>query len=151
MTHAAAASDRRGFSPRALGEIAVRCADVARQTAFYRDVIGLNVFAERPRPPLGTIVFFDLGPSFGGHRQVLALFPQDAELPPHDGARHRAGPLHHIALAVTLDDQTQIKAWFARIGQAFHVVDFDWVGWRGIFTHDPEGNMVELVAARPNP
>ena len=36
------------------------------------------------------------------------------------------------------------------IGQPYRVEHFGWVGWRGIFTDDPEGNTVELVAFDPS-
>ncbi len=65
---------RRTFQPRALGEIAIRCADIGAMAAFYEDVIG----------------------------------------------------------------------------QPYRVEHFGWVGWRGIFTDDPEGNTVELVAFDPS-
>jgi len=39
--------------------------------------------------------------------------------------------------------------WHEEIGQPFRVEHFGWVGWRGIFTEDPEGNTVELVAFDP--
>ena len=34
---------QRGFTVRALGEVAIRCADLAAMTGFYRDVLGLSV------------------------------------------------------------------------------------------------------------
>ncbi len=36
--------------------------------------------------------------------------------------------------------------WYDQIDQPYRVEQFGWVGWRGIFTQDPEGNTVELVA-----
>ena len=46
--------------------------------------------------------------------------------------------------------------WYDQHDQPYHVEEFSWIGWRGIFTTDPEGNTVELVAhspslERPNP
>ncbi|WP_254439281.1 VOC family protein [Ruegeria arenilitoris] len=35
-------SENRGFQPRALGEIAIRCADMGAMVTFYEDVIGLT-------------------------------------------------------------------------------------------------------------
>jgi len=37
-------------------------------------------------------------------------------------------------------------AWYAANGLPYRVEHFGWVGWRGVFTEDPEGNTVELVA-----
>lgn len=139
------ASGGRGFSVRALGEIAIRCADLERMTAFYRDVIGLNVLSDGYRK---GIVFFDLGESYGGHTAVLALFGREADqAAPGTGAR---SSLHHLALTVDASEQASVVAWYEAQGLDYRVQDFDWIGWRGIFTTDPEGNMVELVAKLPD-
>jgi len=141
-------SESPGFTVRALGEIAIRCRDIAAMERFYREVIGLVPFAGSPD---SGIVFFDLGESHGGHTAVLALFAHDAgrvEIhpragPPEAGAR---SSLHHLALAVDAAEQDAAIAWYERQGLAYSVQDFDWIGWRGVFTADPEGNTVELVA-----
>jgi catechol-2,3-dioxygenase len=133
------ATGERGFRVRALGEIAIRCADIERMAAFYRDVIGLTVLSGDHGD---GIVFFSLGESYGGHTAVLALFR-------HDAGRPEAGAwssLHHLALAVDRTEQAAVMDWYDRHGLDYTVQDFDWIGWRGIFTTDPEGNTVELVA-----
>ena len=141
----------RGFRVRALGEIAVRCRDLAAMEAFYRDVIGLELLAERD----GGITFFRIGAGYGGHTTVLALFALDASVRPglhHTGADVVTGgrsSLHHLALSVGWDEQEAAMRWYERLGQPYRVEMFDWIGWRGIFTEDPEGNTVELVAADP--
>lgn len=63
------------FKVAALGEIAIRCADLSAMTAFYRDTLGLSQLEDGGAD---GIVFFDLGPGFQGHRTVLALFRHDA-------------------------------------------------------------------------
>jgi catechol 2,3-dioxygenase-like lactoylglutathione lyase family enzyme len=139
----------RGFQVRALGEIAIRCRDFAAMEAFYRDVIGLPVL-EAFRDE--GIVFFGLGESYGGHTQVLALFRPDAgrpELHPVAEERPETGTrssLHHIALAVDTSEQGAICTWYDKQGLDYRVQDFGWIGWRGIFAADPDGNTVELVA-----
>ena len=143
----------RGFAVRALGEIAIRCADIGRMEAFYRDVIGLEILSGGHRE---GITFFTLGESYGGHTAVLALFAHDAaqravhpaDGPPEAGAR---SSLHHLALAVDAAEQQAAIDWFERLGLECRVEDFDWIGWRGVFTKDPEGNTVELVAKVDKP
>ena len=139
----------RGFRPRALGEIAIRCADMDAMTAFYRDVIGLEPLDGNAS---GDIRFFKIAEGFGGHTTVLALFRHDAgrpdlhpsgEDPLETGAR---SSLHHIALSLPFAEQDAVIAWYDQIGQPYNVQVFGWIGWRGIFTKDPEGNTVELVA-----
>jgi len=139
----------RGFRPRALGEIAIRCHDIAAMAAFYRDVIGLKPL----RAVDGEgIVFFEIAPGHGGHTTVLALFHHSvgrvelhatSEAAPETGAR---SSLHHIALSLPFSEQQGVMDWYDSLGIEYRVQVFDWIGWRGIFTMDPEGNTVELVA-----
>lgn len=143
-----------GFRPRALGEIAIRCADLDAMCAFYGEALGLERMSGRPRD---GIVFFRIGDGLAGHTTVLALFhhtvgtrpglhPSGAETP-QTGAR---SSLHHLALSLPYEEQEAAMAWYDKIGQPYRVETFGWVGWRGIFTQDPEGNTVELVAYHPS-
>src|SRR5206468_5141615 len=83
-------------SVRGLGEIALRVRNLEAMTAFYRDVIGLEVMRESK-----SSVFFRIADGVEGHTQVLALFDQSIE--PY-GAEGRAGiepraetsTLHHV-------------------------------------------------------
>lgn len=144
----------RGFQVRALGEIAIRCRDIAAMERFYRDIIGLSVLSGGHRE---GIVFFTLGESFGGHSAVLALFAHDATqraMHPEDAGAPVTGArssLHHLALALPASEQAAAEAWFRTQGIACHIEHFDWIGWRGLFVQDPEGNTVELVAKVKDP
>ena len=143
----------RGFTVRALGEIAIRCIDLDAMVAFYRDVIGLEPIND---PDNGRIVFLRIADGFEGHTAVLALFRHDIE----GAGRTRAGEeppatgpgssLHHIALSLPWDEQQAVIEWYENLGPKYYVETFDWVGWRGVFTFDPDGNTVELVAKDPN-
>jgi len=142
----------RGFTVRALGEIAIHCVDYPAMVAFYRDVIGLAPMRD---PEGAPIAFFRIAEGFGGHTAVLALFRHDTE----GAGRVRAGDrppatgpgssLHHIALSLPWNEQDAVIAWYEALGLRYHVETFDWVGWRGVFTVDPDGNTVELVAKEP--
>ncbi|MEM7319354.1 MAG: VOC family protein [Pseudomonadota bacterium] len=141
-------SDERGFRPRALGEIAIRCADMAPMVEFYEDILGLERLSGNEN---SAIVFFRIGDGFAGHTAVLALF--------HDAAGARtdgqpitgaASSLHHIALSLPFDEQDAVMRWYARLDRPYRVERFGWIGWRGVFTKDPEGNTVELVAYDPS-
>ncbi len=140
----------RNFAVRGLGEIAIRCDDVAKMMAFYRDVIGLELLSGDAE---SDVVFFKIAEGFEGHTCVLALFAKDAggrpglhplsTDAPETGAR---SSLHHLALNVPFAEQDAVMAWYDSLGQAYRVERFGWIGWRGVFTLDPEGNTVELVA-----
>jgi len=143
-------SDDRGFHPRALGEIAIRCADMAAMVTFYEEVIGLKRLIGDHN---SAITFFRIAEGFEGHTQVLALFHHTAA--PWAGlhptgvgtpATGAGSSLHHIALSLPFKEQEAAMRWYDQIGQPYRVEQFGWIGWRGIFTEDPEGNTVELVA-----
>ena len=131
----------RGFSVLGLGEIAIRCRDLAAMTTFYRDVIGLEVLADR-----GGLIFFRLPNGVAGHTAVLALFDEsrNPERPSPDMQR---STLHHLALTVTQEGQQAACRWFDTHGVEWRSDEFAWIGWRGVFVTDPDGNQVELVAA----
>ena len=83
---------------------------------------------------------------------ILALFRPDAgrpalhhhtDEPPVAGKR---SSLHHLALNVDVEDQEAIISWLASHDLPCQSQVFGWIGWRGIFTEDPEGNTVEFVA-----
>ena len=140
----------RGFNVRALGEIAIRCADMPAMVDFYERVIGLERLSGDAN---SAIVFFKIAPGFQGHTTVLALFDhQTAPRPglhPTSANRPETGgrsSLHHLALSLPFEEQDAVMAWCDALGQPYRVEHFGWIGWRGVFTQDPEGNTVELVA-----
>ncbi|MCY3879016.1 MAG: VOC family protein [Rhodobacteraceae bacterium] len=141
---------KRGFRVRGLGEIAVRCGDLERMAAFYGDVIGLERMSGHDSE---GIVFFHVAEGFAGHTQILALF--DKSYVPRPGlhpigteapATGAASSLHHLAFSLPAHEQEAVMLWYDAKGLPYRVEYFDWIGWRGVFTEDPEGNTVELVA-----
>lgn len=147
----------RPFTPRALGEIAIRCRDFAAMQDFYGRVLGLARVEPGERGGYGDgLVFYRLGESFGGHVAVLALFSGgqpgvsmsggDTQVPLQAGLR---SSLHHLALSLPWDEQEAAAEWLRQQGFDARFETFRWAGWRGLFTRDPDGNTVELVAASP--
>ncbi|MEM6743346.1 MAG: VOC family protein [Pseudomonadota bacterium] len=140
-----------GFRVGGLGEVAIRCRDLDAMEAFYADVIGLERLSRRD----GGIVFFRIAEGFAGHTAVLALFdasgPRGRGAPGAELETGARSSLHHLALSLTAEAQDAAVAWYERIGRPHRIEDFAWIGWRGVFTQDPEGNTVELVAAVGKP
>lgn len=143
---------QRGFTVRALGEIAIRCIDLDAMVAFYRDVIGLEPMND---PENGELVVFRIAEGFAGHTTVLALFRHNIEGAGNTRAGtepQASGPgslLHHLALSLPWEEQDAVIAWYKTLDIENQVETFSWVGWRGVFTKDPDGNSVELVAKEP--
>ena len=139
-----------GFCIRGLGEIAIRCDDLGRMTAFYGNVLGLKQMEGNVSD---GIVFFRIAEGFGGHTQVLALFDKryasrPGQRPAGTGApvTGASSSLHHLAFSLPYREQEAVMRWYGEQGLPFRVQTFGWVGWRSVFTEDPEGNTVELVA-----
>ena len=65
---------------RFLVELGLRVNDLARMSAFYRDVVGLDVFKEDP-----GYVFFRVAEAVEGHPQLIVLFDRDSKVDPRAG------------------------------------------------------------------
>ncbi|QHQ37239.1 VOC family protein [Algicella marina] len=138
------------FTIRDLGEVAIRCGEIGPMFAFYRDIIGLEVL----RAPESGIGFFRICTGYAGHTCVLALFAAEAGAAAFAGTTGAVtagshSSLHHLALTVDYGEQDEAVAWYRRHGLEPVVQEFPWIGWRGVFVQDPEGNTVELVAKDP--
>jgi catechol 2,3-dioxygenase-like lactoylglutathione lyase family enzyme len=132
-----------GCRVKALGEIAIRCRDVAAMARFYGDVVSLERLEGNHH---NDLVFFKIADGYAGHTAILALFPAE---PGGDVGTGPVSSLHHIALTVAWQDQALITSHFDEIGQDYWIEEFAWVSWRGVFTRDPDGNAVEFVAHDP--
>lgn len=116
--------------------------DLARATAFYRDVLGLA-------PMKGDGERFQAFDS--GANRVLLLFkrggtlvpqpvPSGGVIPPHDGS----GPLH-LAFAIGASDYDAWCAWLIARRVAIES-ETQWErGGRSVYFRDPDQHLVELV------
>jgi len=133
------------FSIDDLGEVAIRCHDLAAMTAFYRDIVGLELIEGDYRD---SIVFLRVGDGFAGHTSVVALFSaEDDEDAEPDLADGPGSSLHHLALTVRAEDLAPAVAWYRAHGLEPETAEHSWIGWNSVYVKDPEGNTVELVAA----
>jgi catechol-2,3-dioxygenase len=124
-----------------LGEVAIRCRDLAAMTAFYRDIVGLEVIEGDYSD---TIVFLRVGEGFAGHTQVVALFTATDDDVPEGGG---GSSLHHLALTVRAEDLAPALAWYRAHGLEPTTAEHRWIGWDSVYVKDPECNTVELVAS----
>ncbi len=126
---------------RDLGEVAIRCHDLAAMTAFYSNVVGLEVIEGDYSD---SIVFLRVGEGFAGHTSVVALFTAEGDDEPEAG---EGSSLHHLALTVKAEELPPALAWYQAHGLEPWTSEHRWIGWDSVYVKDPEGNTVELVAS----
>lgn len=123
------------LSPLRIGAASLRVRDLARMSAYYRDVIGLSVLAS-------GLTGVTLGTSAGA---LLMLEPKpDAAIEPASSAG-----LFHIAFL--MPSRKDLARWLVMIarnqtpltGFADHSVS------EAVYLQDPEGNGIEVYADRP--
>lgn len=127
-----------------IGEIALRVQDLDRMQSFYEDVVGLELMRR-----FEDIAFFNIAAGVGGHTQILALFDRSDrdDYTPPEQAR---STLDHLAFEILLSAWDDERDRLAMNGIDVRETVFEWVQWRSLFFHDPEGNQVELVAYDPS-
>jgi extradiol dioxygenase family protein len=119
---------------RLLGELALRVNDLAKMLAFYRDVVGLDVWRE-----YADCVFFRIADGVEGHPQTLVLFDRNVEVD------HERSTIDHFAFVIGLEDYDDRRRQLERRGMEVWQKEFPRFHWRSLFIADPEGNTVEFV------
>ena len=117
------------------GELALRVNDLPNMKAFYRDVVGLEIFDE----PESWLVFFKIGEAIAGHPQLFALFHRDVEV------GQPQTTLDHFAFLIDVETYEAERDRLESAGVAVHPKTFPRYHWRSLFFYDPEGNTVEFV------
>ncbi len=118
-----------------MAEVGLRVHDLARMTDFYRDLVGLDVFAEGP-----GYVFFRVAAAVEGHPQLIVLFDRDTRV---DAA---TSTLDHLAFLINLNDYDDQRRRLENLGISVVPKEFPERHWRSLFFTDPDGNTVEFVA-----
>lgn len=126
-------------SVRLLGEVALRVNDLPTMRAFYRDVVGLEVWRDED-----GFVFFRVAEGVEGHPQALVLFDRDVDV-----SRERS-TLDHLAFVIDLEDHDARRAQLEQMGLQVSPKEFPFFHWRSLFVRDPEGNTVEFVCHDPS-
>ena len=90
------------------------------------------------------MVFFEIAPGYAGHTQVFVLFARGIEV------SAERSTVDHIAFTIDLERYDSERTRLTALGLSVEVAQHDWVKWRSLYVHDPEGNEVELVCFDPN-
>src|SRR5262249_52478701 len=119
---------------------AIRVNDMERSVAFYRDVVGLEVYSDQ-RP---LLVFLKIADGVEGHPQIFGIFDRETEV------GQPTTTLDHFAFSIELVDYASEKARLEELGIELFVREFPHFHWRSFFFADPDGNLVEFVAYDPS-
>jgi catechol 2,3-dioxygenase len=126
-----------------IGHVHLRVADLARATAFYRDVLGFDVMAYGPDFGLPGAAFL----SSRGYHHHLGLNSWESEggTPPPEG--HTG--LYHFALLYP--DRDELGRAVQQILNRQYPIDSaeDHGATVSVYLRDPDGNGIELYYDRP--
>jgi glyoxylase I family protein len=125
---------------RSVHHITAICADLARTTAFYRDVLGLALVREGHNEDDPDARHFWFGHLAEGGTLVSFM-----EYPAMDPARVGVGSTHHFAFAV--DSADELDAWrdWLRSRDVECTDVFERGGLRSIYLRDPDGHILEIA------
>ena len=121
-------------------ETALYVDDMARSTAFFRDVLGLEPMLETER-----LIAFDAGRQgvllvFARGQSIADMPSERGIVPGHDGR----GPLH-MAFAIAEAEYAPWKAHLEHAGVALRG-EMRWPrGGRSLYFEDPDGHVLELA------
>jgi len=124
---------------KALGEVALRVNNLERMKRFYQEVLGLEVLGEFP-----TGALLKIAAGYAGHTQVLGLFDRSVSV---DQERTT---VDHLTFTIGLPDYDSERERLETLGLKVDGEIHEWVKWRSLYFHDPEGNQVELVCYDEN-
>lgn len=125
-------------------EVGIRVNDLEKMATFYQETVGFELHITMP-----NVIFLkvgDLKSPLGdvNHPQILALFKREAE------ANAKYSTLDHLAFEVAPEDyDTEYQRYEDKNMIIRERTWPDSLPWRGrsFFFHDPEGNVVEIIAA----
>ena len=124
-----------------LAEIVLMVGDVDASRRFYQETLGLKVIS----PDLGGPVFLQVGDNAGVPQQIV-LIPRPAELPAFGDRISRS--FHHLGLTVPAGTLAEARQALEAQGFEVRTGEHPFLPVEAIYIDDPDGNEVELVAAR---
>ena len=105
---------------------------------------------------MGAFAFFRIADGVAGHTQVLALFDRSSNTSgdnsingSYEAPKASHTSLDHIAFSIDKADFDKEDQRLQQLGLEISYAYHQWVQWRSLFVHDPEGNLVEWVCYDP--
>jgi glyoxylase I family protein len=140
-----AAEEAKRMQLRGIHHVTAICSDLARTTAFYRDLLGLTIVHDGPSdddPDTRHVWFGDPDNQAG----TLISFMEYPQLP--KGVTG-TGSTHHFALKVeTPEEQIAWRDYLRDHGVECTDV-FDRGAFRSLYLRDPDGHVVEIATTGP--
>ena len=129
-----------------IAEVGLRVKDLPRMVRFYQEVLGLEIVLSEENHVFLKVGELPSALGAVGHPQMLVLFDRGVEL---DTA---LTTLDHLAFEIPSDRYPAELERFQAMGLVF--LERSWpdsLAWRArsLFIHDPEGNVIELIAHDP--
>ncbi len=130
-----------------LHHITAISSDIHRTHAFYSDLLGMRLVKQTSNFDDPSSAHWYWGVGEGRPGTVLTYFERNPGKEPR--ARLGTGQTHHFALAV-VDEPVQLE-WREKLLHAGLQVTpvLDRIYFKSIYTHDPDGHIVELATAGP--
>ncbi|MGE3985709.1 MAG: VOC family protein [Dehalococcoidia bacterium] len=125
-----------------LAEIVLMVGDVERSRRFYEETLGLKVIS----PDLGGPVFLQVGEGSGVPQQIV-LIPRPVEAPTQPAER-TSRAFHHLGIVVPAGSLQEARGQLEAQGFEVRTGEHPFLPVEAIYIDDPDGNEVELVAAR---
>ncbi len=124
-----------------LAEVVLFVSDVKKSLAFYRGVLGLQVFS----PPELPGKFLRVGSHGTGVPHQIVLVPRPEGVTAAGSAKSQRD-LHHIGLEVAAGDFEAEKARISGLGLEVREGEHPFLPVQAFYIDDPDGNEVEIVA-----
>jgi catechol-2,3-dioxygenase len=127
-----------------IAEVGLRVKDLARMTAFYQEVLDLEIVRAYPRHTFLKAGELDSPLGRGGHPQLLVLFDREVRVDIN------LTTLDHLAFEIPLEQydvqRTRLQAMNVELVERVWSGEYAWLRARSLFFDDPEGNTIELIA-----
>ena len=127
---------------RGLLEVVLLVQDVNRSLGFYRDVLGFKVIS----PPNLPAAFLQVGEPAGEVPQQVVLVPRPAAVAAPAERMQRG--LHHVGLEIAPEDFERERDRLRSLGFDVRTGEHPFLSVQAIYIDDPDGNEVEIVAAK---
>lgn len=129
-----------------IAEIALRVRDLPQMASFYETMLGLQIEISGPGRVFYRVGELNSGLGGAGHPQMLVLYDRGFQLDTeHTTFDHLAFEIPGERYAAELQ---RFKDLGLVISERIWPECLDWQA-RSFFFHDPEGNIIELIAHNP--